>query len=292
MNSMTGFGRAQCDADGMRVTATVQGWNHRNADIVFRLPDELRPSEARLRPKVAERVARGRCEVSIRVETSERAGAWRLDQAGLEELLLQAEPLVGSGRVDGAIALGDLLRSPFLVMAGARSSEPLASESVVAQALDAALSEFAAARASEGARLAAALRAGAVGLAELVEALAKRRAVVASELGSDLAERLARLLPGAAQAVPPERLAQEIALLVDRSDVEEELERLRGHLVALEDAIEAAGANGRRLDFLVQEIQRELSTLGAKARDLELTRLVIDAKLVNEQLREQIQNVE
>ncbi|MGH7338049.1 MAG: endoribonuclease YicC domain-containing protein, partial [Myxococcota bacterium] len=103
---------------------------------------------------------------------------------------------------------------------------------------------------------------------------------------------LERLLPGAAHAVPPERLAQEIALLVERSDVEEELERLRGHLVAFQEAIDSPGAHGRRLDFLAQEIQRELSTLGAKARDLELTRLVVDAKLVNEQLREQIQNVE
>jgi uncharacterized protein (TIGR00255 family) len=289
---MTGFGRGQADADGFRVTATVQGWNQRNADIVFRLPEELRPLESRLRPRVAERVARGRCEVSIRVETPERSGAWRLDQAGLEELLRQAETLVASGRVDRSLALGDLLRSPYLVAAGARAGEPVVAEDLVAQALDAALAEFAAMRAAEGARLAAALRGGAAGLATLVEELAARRAVVAQRLGSDLAERLERLLPGAAQAVPSERLAQEIALLVERSDVEEELERLRGHLVAFDEAVLAPGTNGRRLDFLAQEIQRELSTLGAKARDLELSRRVVDAKLINEQLREQIQNVE
>lgn len=292
MNSMTGFGRGQADADGFRVTATVQGWNQRNADIVFRLPEELRPLESRLRPRVAERVARGRCEVSIRVETPERGGAWRLDQAGLEELFRQAETLVASGRVDPTLALGDLMRSPFLVAAGARAGEPIVAEELVAQALDAALGEFGAMRAAEGARLAAALRNGAAGLATLVEELAARRAIVAQRLGADLAERLERLLPGAAQAVPAERLAQEIALLVERSDVEEELERLRGHLVAFEEAIGAPGANGRRLDFLAQEIQRELSTLGAKARDLELSRRVVDAKLINEQLREQIQNVE
>jgi uncharacterized protein (TIGR00255 family) len=290
VNSMTGFGRGHVDADGVRVTATVQGWNHRNADIVFRLPEELRGLESRLRPRVAERVARGRCEVSIRIETSERQGGWRLDLAGLEEIRRQTETLVAEGRLQGAVALGDLLRSPLVVVG--RSKETEIGEELVAQALGVALDEFAATRAAEGARLAAALRSGAAGLGTLVGELAARRAVVATKLGADLTERLERLLPGAAHAVPPERLAQEIALLVERSDVEEELERLRGHLVAFDDAIRAPGANGRRLDFLAQEIQRELSTLGAKARDLELTRRVVDAKLINEQLREQIQNVE
>ena len=297
MNSMTGFGRGQVDSNGSRITATAQSWNHRHADLVFRLPDRLRGSEARLKPRVAERIQRGRCEIAVRVEESEKAGRWELDVAGLTALVDQTRDAVASGLVEPRVALGDLLRSPF-VTASAPGAElrdgELAPEfeADVVRAIEAALAELAAARAAEGARLETALRSGAATLRRLAGELAARREAVAGELESALRRRLDQILPGGAQSVPAERLAQEIVLLVERSDVEEELERLRGHLVAFDEALGATGAQGRRLDFLVQEIQRELSTLGAKARDLELTRLVIDAKVVNEQLREQIQNVE
>jgi uncharacterized protein (TIGR00255 family) len=129
-------------------------------------------------------------------------------------------------------------------------------------------------------------------LGELVDRLAERRSRAAGALEGDLRRRLDQLLPGGAQSVAPERLAQEIVLLVERSDVEEELSRLRGHLEAVHEALASSSAQGRRLDFLAQEIHRELNTLGAKARDLELTQLVVEAKVAAEQLREQIQNVE
>jgi len=294
---MTGFGRAQLESNGTRVTVTVQSWNHRHADLVFRLPERLRGLESKLKARVAERVQRGRCEITVRVEGAESAGRWRLDREALESLLDQARDLVAAGRIEPKVSLGDLLRSPFVVSesvgadAGPGGEESV-DESALLSGLDAALAELCAVRAGEGGRLAVALRAGASGLARLASELAERRNVVAGELEAGLRRRLDQILPGGSQAVPAERLAQEVVLLVERSDVEEELERLRGHLEALEESVATDGAVGKRLDFLVQEIQRELSTLGAKARDLELTRRVIDAKVINEQLREQIQNVE
>ncbi len=294
---MTGFGRAQIESNGTRISVTMQSWNHRHADLVFRLPERLRGLESKLKARVAEGVQRGRCEIAVRVEGGGSVGRWRLDREGLEALLDQAGELVASGRVESRMGLGDLLRSPFVVAeSGTSEGEPEAEgrvdEAALMSALDSALVELAGVRAAEGARLAIALRSGATALGRVADDLAERRAVVASELESGLRRRLDQILPGGAQAVPAERLAQEIVLLVERSDVEEELERLRGHLAAFEETVAAGGAMGKRLDFLVQEIQRELSTLGAKARDLELTRRVIDAKVINEQLREQIQNVE
>jgi len=294
---MTGFGRAQVESRGSLVSVTVQSWNHRHADFVFRLPERLRGLESKLKARVAERVQRGRCEIAVRLESEKRAGRWRLDRAGLEAVLDEAVDLLAAGRVEPRVALGELLRSPFVVSdnalaEGQSEEEATVDETALVAALDAALIELGTVRAAEGARLAAALLAGAAALARLAEGIAERRSVVAGDLEAGLRRRLDQLLPGGSQAVPAERLAQEIVLLVERSDVEEELERLRGHLAAIEETVAAGGAMGKRLDFLVQEIQRELSTLGAKARDLELTRRVIDAKVINEQLREQIQNVE
>jgi uncharacterized protein (TIGR00255 family) len=294
---MTGFGRAQAEHRGVRIAVTAQSVNHRYADFVFRLPERLRALEADLRPRVAERIARGRCEIAVRIEEGARADRFRLDRAALARFLDDARELAALGPVEPRLTLGDLLRSPFVVADGeiageADGAERAAEEEAVAAALDAALAELAASRAAEGERLAAALGAGAARLERLVVALAERRAAAAAERAASLRRRLDQLLPGGAEAVPAERLAQELVLLAERSDVEEELERLRGHLAAFAEALGGEGAAGKRLDFLVQEIQRELGTLGAKARDLALTRLVVDAKVVTEQLREQIQNVE
>ncbi|KAB2959703.1 MAG: DUF1732 domain-containing protein, partial [Thermoanaerobaculia bacterium] len=127
---------------------------------------------------------------------------------------------------------------------------------------------------------------------ELADRLEARRREVASGLDAALRARLAEILPGGVAALPPERLAQEVVLLVDKSDVQEELDRLRAHLAHLGDVFAAPGAIGKRLEFLAQEVLRELNTLGAKSRDAELARLVVNAKVACEQMREQIQNVE
>jgi uncharacterized protein (TIGR00255 family) len=120
----------------------------------------------------------------------------------------------------------------------------------------------------------------------------RRRDQISGRIESSLRARLDELLPGGSAAVPPERLAQEVVLLAERSDVREELDRLRAHLEHFAEVAAADGPVGKRLEFLTQEIQRELNTLGAKSRDTETTRRVVDAKVACEQLREQIQNVE
>jgi len=293
MKSMTGFGRAVEVANGNRIAVTVQSWNHRYLDLVFRLPEELRPLEASLRDRIGTRIQRGRCEIAVRLEqASSDAGSRALDVAALERFLDEAQPLIASSRINESLRLGDLLHSPFLVPSSPDPDRGSALQAGVEKALDAAIEEFDGARSREGDKLSEALAAIWSELREIVRRLAERRAEMGSGLEEALRRRLDEILPEGARPLPPERLAQELALLAERSDVREELERLAAHLEHFDSQRRGTGPHGRRLDFLTQELLRELNTVGSKSRDVETTRLVMEGKVVNEQLREQVQNVE
>ncbi len=293
MKSMTGFGRALVGEDGLRVTVEVQGWNHRHLDVVIRAPDDLRPMEAEIRERTARSVARGRCEVNVRVQISDEAsGLRRLDHAALRRFLEDTRDLVESGELDDGFGRGDLVRSPFLVPVATEPVEAQLLRRLVLQALETALGEFEKVRGREGSKLAGILSESLRDLSMIVERLGARRAAMAGTLEESLQKRLTEILPRDAGPLPNDRIAQELALLAERADVREELERLKAHLEHYSASIDEAGPHGRRLDFLGQELLRELNTVGSKSRDVETTRLVVEGKLVNEQLREQIQNVE
>jgi uncharacterized protein (TIGR00255 family) len=292
---MTGFAQASAESARRRFEVVIQGWNHRHLDLVVRAPEELRARERDLRERVAATILRGRCEVAVRVAAlGERRLTLHVERDALRALRAGARELEREGLLDGStLGLGDLLRTPQLFALEADAESWGADEqSALDAALSGALTAFEAARAAEGERLAVALERARATLGGLVDRLDARRREVAEGLESALRARLDELLPGGVAALPPERLAQEVVMLVDRSDVQEELDRLRAHLDHLGDVLRAPGAIGKRLEFLAQEVLRELNTLGAKCRDQELARLVVDAKVVCEQLREQIQNVE
>jgi len=293
IRSMTGFGRGSAgEGDGGWVV-TVQGWNHRHADLQIRLPDDWRELETELRARAQARVARGRCEVQFR-----RAGAaaepvtWQLDQGAVLAFLAQVEPFTASGAVDARLTAGDLARSPFLVRSESPPPVAEAERAALLAAFDAALTAFDVEREREGRELAASLRSAHAELVAIVAELRGRRVDWTRALAERVRQRVAELLPGGGGELPPERLAQEVVLLADRSDVAEELDRLESHLRAYDEVVTGAGPHGRRLDFWSQEVLRELNTLGAKSRDAEVTRFVVEAKVVNERFREQAQNVE
>jgi len=295
VKSMTGFAQIAVEGDRRRIEVVVQGWNHRHLDLVVRLPEELRSLDAGIRERVAALVARGRCEVSVRTVTSgERRLLVRVAHDAVAALRASARELEREGLLDsGAVDLGDLLRVPQLV---GIEVEPEAWDEADGRLLDdalgRALEEFSATRGAEGARLSAVLERLRGELLSVTGRIGERRREIAGRLEGALRARLDELLPGGSQALPPERLAQEVVLLVERSDVQEELDRLHAHLEHLGEVFAAPGAIGKRLEFMTQEILRELNTLGAKSRDAGLTRLVVDAKVLCEQVREQIQNVE
>lgn len=297
MRSMTGFGQGTAENERVRVTVTLRGVNHRYLDLVLRLRDEYRDAEAALRELLTGRLERGRVEAVVEIE---QLGPPRLEatvDADLAETLhaLQQE-LVERGVIHGGLSFTDLLRLPEVVRIQTREAVSWTDDdqAVVRRAAADALAQIVAARETEGESLHGAFLPRLDALAELVGRLGARRAAVAAETSAALRRRIAELLDGgpASGAPSEDRLAQEVAYLVDRSDVSEELDRLASHLEHFRTIMAGDGAVGKRLDFLTQEIFRELNTLGAKCRDSEMVRGVLDGKVLCEQIREQVQNVE
>jgi uncharacterized protein (TIGR00255 family) len=288
---MTGFGQAQGETPLRRVSVTVQTVNHRHLDVVLRVPEELRSREPELREQVARRMRRGRCEVAVVFTpvASERP-AVRIDLDAVRALREAVRPLVEEGTLEPRLALGDLLRAGGLVQLAPERPPGTEELELAAKLVAVALDQAAAARAFEGERLAGALLDGLGELSACVARLTERRGEVGARLFETLRARVAELAAGV--AISEDRIAQEVAVIADRADVREELDRLRAHLEQFEAVCGEEGAIGRRLDFLVQELMRELNTVGSKSRDVELTRQVVEGKTLCEQLREQVQNVE
>jgi uncharacterized protein (TIGR00255 family) len=258
----------------------------------MRLPEALRSRDAELRERIGARVGRGRVELSVEFAGGPVAAAGvPLDLDAARAWAGALRPLVEEGIVAGPLRAADLLRLPGVL--GSAPPETAWGEEeagLLDRLLAAALDQMIGARTFEGERICAVLDRGLAELAGHVGRLEARRSAVAGGLAAMLRTRIAELVGEA--SLPEERIAQEAALLADRSDVREEIDRLRAHAEQFAALSREAGPVGRRLDFLVQEIFRELNTLGAKARDAEMARHVVEAKAVCEQLREQIQNVE
>ena len=291
MRSMTGFGQATAEGERLRVQATVRTVNHRYLDLSMRLVDELRPHERRLRDIFSAMLERGRVEISLELE--------RLDQPPVRLVphreLLQAvrslrDELRGDGLDLAEPTLADLLRLPDALRVESESQTfAEADAEVVFTACRQACEQVVSARQREGREIEDMLRVRADGLEKVQQVMVERAAGMPERLAESLSQRIEQLVD---ERVDADRLAQEVAHLVDRGDVSEELDRLASHLVHFREMLEADGAVGKRLDFLAQEIFRELNTVGSKCRDSEMTRSVLDGKVLCEQVREQVQNVE
>ena len=295
MRSMTGFGRGAASGEGLEVVVRLRAVNHRNLDVVVRTGEELRPLENTLRERLARRLARGRVELQVELQRLATSGEGpRLDEGAVAGYVELRDRLLSSGVLNSdRLDLAELLRMPGVLAPDASDCSLSEGEQrVVFEALESALDQLEQARTSEGEKLAAALEERRLGLGTVQEDLAELRQGHAETLRAQLEERLEQLLEGRNGLPDETRLAQEVVLLVDRSDVSEELDRLGSHLEHLEEILVAEGSIGKRLDFLAQEIFRELNTIAAKCRDSAMTRRVLDGKVLCEQLREQIQNIE
>ena len=290
--SMTGFGTASGENGRYRVTVELRSVNHRGLDLVLRLKEVCRASEPELRAMLKERLHRGRVEMAVNAEpVSAPEQTAEIDRGLAAALGRLAAELRSQGLAEGPLEPGDLLRVPGLVrVAGLEASWSEEDQALLRRVAGMAIDRLVETRRIEGASLEDELRRGFQRVRELVAVLAERRGDVTRHYQRLLEERLRALL---GDALPDrQRIEQEIALLVDKSDVNEELERLRAHLDHGAGVFTGPPPTGRRLDVLLQEMLREISTIGAKCRDLEMSRTVIEARLVSEQLREQVQNVE
>jgi uncharacterized protein (TIGR00255 family) len=288
---MTGFAHAEGEADGISWIWEVKSVNGRALELRLRLPAGFEPIEPQLRAALAQRCRRGNISANLAV-TRLTPPAIRINRAMLGQIVALLRELSGEidaapPRLDGLVGMRGVIETveddPDDIVE-ARRAAVLAGWSM-------ALDRLAAARSEEGARLAAILADQRGALASLVEAASGCAAAQPTAIRARLEALLAEL-SGLAPAMPEERVAQELAMLVSRADVREELDRLRAHIAQIGDLFERGEAIGRQLDFLCQELNREANTLCSKSADIELTRIGLSLKAAIEQFREQVQNLE
>jgi uncharacterized protein (TIGR00255 family) len=285
--SMTGFARREASGAWGTLVCELRSVNHRFLEAGFRLPDELRAAEGELRARLALKIRRGKVDCTMSYRSAPGAvGAFEVDAVVLEHVLNAVKLVSHSLREPSTVSALDVLRWPGVLREEAAGGEQLSA--AAAALFDATLEELAAARAREGRRLGEVLGQRCEALAALVAGVRARLPQVQARIRSRLTERLAEL----GTAVDHERLEQELVLLLQRLDVDEELERLTGHVAEVRRVVLGGEPAGRRLDFLMQELNREANTLSSKSQDLETTRGAVDMKVIIEQMREQVQNIE
>jgi uncharacterized protein (TIGR00255 family) len=291
---MTGFGRGEVSRGGAVVSAEARSVNHRHLDVAVRLPRGLASFEADLRRLVATRVERGRVDLNVQVTTVAGTVPQRVrtDAALARDYLEQARAVGRDLGMPDDVTLVWLLERPGVVrMEDVEPGEEAAALwPTVADAVGAALDELVVRRITEGDALTAELRRLAGVLRGEVETIARRAPASVARREERLRERILSLLGDG--RVDEGRVITEVAIWADKSDVTEELTRLRAHLDQLGAMLDKGGAVGRPLDFVIQELGREVNTAASKGDDLELSQAAIAAKGVLEKMREQVQNLE
>ena len=286
--SMTGFARREARGDYGVLTWELRSVNHRYLDMGLRLPEELRALEAECRERVAAQVKRGKLDGQLRFEPAPGGGQATLsvDEARARAVGMALTQVAGLVGASGPVNPGEVLRWPGVVL------EPPLDVAAVGETalklLETTLADLLAAREREGERTVEVLRERAGGIGAIVAELRKRQAGLTAQLRDKLKTRVEELKV----QVEPQRLEQEVVMLAQRLDVAEELDRLSSHLKEFETTLKSGEAVGRRLDFLMQEFNREANTLGSKSQDAAVTQQVVDLKVLIEQMREQVQNIE
>jgi uncharacterized protein (TIGR00255 family) len=295
INSMTGFASLTRDDETAAVGVTVRSVNHRFLDLQLRLPSPLSDLEPRVRALVQTRLSRGRVEVSISLHMRQVPPPdVELNGPFVEALSAAMSQARAAGIIEGGLTAGDLLRLPQALTIrerlpeGTQTPAPLAA--MVEAALDGALAQLSAMRSREGDHLREDLTARRDALAVFVDAVVRAADTGRTDLETRLLERAREL--SAALPVDQSALSQEVVRVAQRSDITEEVTRFRGHLAHWEALTEGPEPCGRKLDFLLQEMNREVNTIGSKADGLQVSELIIQAKAELERMREQVQNVE
>ncbi len=287
LNSMTGFARAVTETPFGTLTCELRAVNHRYLDVQFRLPEELRPKEIELRNNIGDTLKRGKVECSLHLR---RAGSESAELRLNEDLVRQVGASVSeiAGLLPDTRAVDpiDVLRWPGVVAEPEIDAEPLFAEA--SELVGSALASLQSMRESEGARIAEMLAARLEEIVGIASAVRKRMPEVLAAVRTKQKERINKLDVEA----DPDRLETELALIAQKLDVDEELDRLESHVSEVTAALRKKEPVGRRLDFLMQELNREANTLGSKSADTETTTAAVNLKVLIEQMREQIQNVE
>jgi uncharacterized protein (TIGR00255 family) len=285
--SMTGFARREFAGPLGTLVCEIRSVNHRFLDATLRLPDSCRALEPELRQLLARELKRGKVDCTLQQRaTAAGAANLEIDQQALARLLERVRELSAALPEHSQVDLIELLRFPGILREESTDSDTLLQ--TVRSLFGATLGELVRARAREGERLAALIRQRCAALGSLVSATRTRLPEAHARIRARFEERLREL--GA--QIDQDRVGQEILLMLQRFDIAEELDRLDGHIEETAHTLAGGEPAGRRLDFLMQEFNREANTLSSKSQDLETSRCAVEMKVLIEQMREQVQNIE
>ena len=286
--SMTGFASVSRDLPQGTFALDIRAVNHRYLDVQFRMPEEFRSLEPKLRELIANHVNRGKVECRISLQTNPaQQGELQINQTLLSQLVEAAKIVQSHSPQARGFSVGELLRWPGVLESQGQDNDSLSRQCL--EALQRALEEFTASRGREGEKLKQVLLDRLDSIHRLLEEIKPKLPAILQGWQQRLNTRLKEALDG---QVEDDRLKQEFALFAQKIDIDEELERLHTHLTEVRRALNKGGLVGKRLDFLMQELNREANTLGSKSVSTETTQTAVELKVLIEQMREQVQNIE
>ncbi|MGF1642520.1 MAG: YicC/YloC family endoribonuclease [Thiotrichales bacterium] len=283
---MTGFARVEDERPQGQLAIELRAVNHRYLEANLRVPDELRGFEMSLREAIHKHLSRGKIDCAIRFKPTASNEPLRLDESRLHALIATVEHVEAALKNPARFTALDLIRWPGVLLEDKPDQEALGE--FLNELTLRAIKQLIAMRAQEGQRLVEMIESRLVQVANVVEQVRRRLPEVLHAVREKMTARLNNL----ELESDSNRLEQEIAIIAQRLDVEEELDRLSSHIAAVREAIGRDEPVGRRLDFLMQEMNREANTLGSKSADTQTTQAAVELKVVIEQMREQVQNIE
>ena len=291
LRSMTGYGVESADLPNANLTLEMRGVNSRFLDLSFRMGEDFRALEPQLRERITQAVQRGKLECRLNlVQKQDEALPSHLNVPLMDHLHTLAHAAQARFPDARPLSLAEVLRWPGML--GETALEPEVLQKAALACLEAAITQFNASRAREGEKLKATLLDRVAAMRGHVAALRPRTPEIVAAYRDKLNKRLEEMLPNGTPQLDPDRLHQEVVLFAQKIDVDEEMDRLVTHLDEVERILATGGAVGKRLDFLMQELNREANTLGSKSASLDYTQTSVELKVLIEQMREQIQNLE
>ncbi len=293
IRSMTGFGRAETDDGKRNITVEIRGVNHRYCDITVRMPRRYSFAEDKVKAAAKEKIKRGKIEISVMVENvTESDAAIKLNTVVAKQYYENLILLSKAFNVSGDVSLEYLASLPDVMKAVPDVEDEEEVTKTVLAAVSAAVDDMVAMREREGEKLEADILGRGETVRELTDRIEERAALIPDIYAEKLRERISELI-GSSIEIPEERIVTEAAIFADKCSISEEITRLRSHLDQMAEIISKSGEpEGKKLDFLVQEMNREANTIGSKANDIEVTNLMVMMKAEVEKIREQVQNVE
>lgn len=290
MKSMTGFGRASLESNGKNYIIEIKTVNNKYSDITVKSPKRLSFMEDKIRKQIANRITRGKVEVSVSFfDFSNKSKNVVLNKEIAKEYIKQLREIADENNLSENISVVEIAKLPDILNSiDSDNDEEIAGEAL--QCLNMALDSLIEMRKAEGENIKQDLLVRIERVQNLVDKIAENSKGIVEEYVSKLEKRVKEILK--TDVVDENRIAQEAVIYADKTSIEEELTRLNSHIVQFEELVNSDGPVGKKLDFMIQEMNRETNTIGSKAGSGEITKAVIDLKVELEDIREQIQNIE